>query len=145
LSVAADSSFLVSYYVFDTHSERAAEWAEKQSAEMILTSLTVMEIDNALQARVFRGQNTADESRKAIAAFEADLANGAFRQMPLPESIWITARNLTRSHTSVIGARSLDILHVASALALKADTFLTFDERQARLARAVGLATPMDV
>jgi hypothetical protein len=32
-------------------------------------------------------------------------------------------------------------LHLASALELKASSFWTFDERQARLARAVGLNT----
>jgi predicted nucleic acid-binding protein len=35
--------------------------------------------------------------------------------------------------------RTLDSLHVASALELKADRFWTFDERQAKLAKVVGL------
>jgi len=34
---------------------------------------------------------------------------------------------------------TLDTLHVASALELGAERFWTFDERQAKLARAVGL------
>ena len=34
---------------------------------------------------------------------------------------------------------TLDTLHVASALQLGAERFFTFDERQANLARAVGL------
>jgi predicted nucleic acid-binding protein len=37
--------------------------------------------------------------------------------------------------------RTLDSLHVACALELKAERFWTFDERQARLAEAVGLDT----
>jgi predicted nucleic acid-binding protein len=37
--------------------------------------------------------------------------------------------------------RTLDSLHVACALELKADRFWTFDERQAKLARARGLRT----
>jgi predicted nucleic acid-binding protein len=36
---------------------------------------------------------------------------------------------------------TLDTLHVASALELGAERFWTFDERQAKLARAVGLKT----
>jgi predicted nucleic acid-binding protein len=35
--------------------------------------------------------------------------------------------------------RTLDSLHVACALELKAERFWTFDDRQARLAEAVGL------
>ena len=37
--------------------------------------------------------------------------------------------------------RTLDTLHVASALELKAEHFWTFDDRQAKLALAVGLKT----
>jgi len=35
-----------------------------------------------------------------------------------------------------LGTRTLDVLHVASALALQADTFHTFDTRQAKQAAA---------
>jgi predicted nucleic acid-binding protein len=38
-----------------------------------------------------------------------------------------------------LGCRSLDIIHVASAVELERKTFLAFDERQRKLARAVGL------
>jgi predicted nucleic acid-binding protein len=34
---------------------------------------------------------------------------------------------------------TLDTLHIACALELTAESFWTFDERQARLAKAVGL------
>jgi predicted nucleic acid-binding protein len=37
--------------------------------------------------------------------------------------------------------RTLDSLHVACALELKAERFWTFDDRQARLAEVVGLDT----
>jgi predicted nucleic acid-binding protein len=37
--------------------------------------------------------------------------------------------------------RTLDSLHVACALELKAERFWTFDDRQVRLAEAVGLDT----
>lgn len=37
------------------------------------------------------------------------------------------------------GQRTLDLLHVASAIALKARTFLTFDEHQTALGIAAGL------
>jgi predicted nucleic acid-binding protein len=38
--------------------------------------------------------------------------------------------------------RSLDVLHVASALVLHAETFYTFDEKQRKLAKAEGLLAP---
>jgi len=43
-----------------------------------------------------------------------------------------------RLHVTRLGARTLDSLHVASAVELKAGEFWTFDERQAKLAAAAG-------
>ena len=40
-----------------------------------------------------------------------------------------------------LGIRTLDSLHVACALELRADRFWTFDDRQGRLAEIVGLNT----
>ena len=48
---------------------------------------------------------------------------------------------LARRHGANLGLRTLDTLHVASALELRAERFWTFDERQKKLARAVGLKT----
>lgn len=43
------------------------------------------------------------------------------------------------AHNESIGCRSSDLFHVAAALEWKADQFLTFDERQKKMARAAGL------
>jgi predicted nucleic acid-binding protein len=40
---------------------------------------------------------------------------------------------------AALGTRALDVLHVASALTLGCKRFVTYDARQARLGRAVGL------
>lgn len=55
---------------------------------------------------------------------------------PIPIEAYARAEQLARRHTSKLGTRSLDILQVATALVLKPDVFLTFDERQRRLAKA---------
>ena len=47
---------------------------------------------------------------------------------------------MSRSHTVKIGSRSLDILHVAFALSIGMEQFITFDERQNALATTVGLS-----
>lgn len=58
-----------------------------------------------------------------------------------PLRAWDTGIDLARRHGPALGVRTLDSLHVACALELKAERFWTFDERQARLAEAVGLNT----
>jgi predicted nucleic acid-binding protein len=47
---------------------------------------------------------------------------------------------LARKHASQMAMRTLDTLHIACALEFGAGEFWTFDERQERLARAVGLS-----
>jgi len=50
-----------------------------------------------------------------------------------------SAAELSRMHTSALETRSRDVLHVASALKLKARLLVTYDQRQSRLAEACGL------
>jgi hypothetical protein len=49
------------------------------------------------------------------------------------------AERLSAARTKTEGHRALDILHVATARVLQAQEFLTFDERQSKLAQAEGL------
>jgi predicted nucleic acid-binding protein len=49
------------------------------------------------------------------------------------------AVDLSKKHSATVGARSLDILHIASALAVKAEKFLTVDGRQTEVAKLAGL------
>src|SRR6266849_1960334 len=52
------------------------------------------------------------------------------------------ARRIARTHTRLLGTRALDVLHVASALTLRAGSFCTFDKNQAKLAAALALHIP---
>ena len=67
--------------------------------------------------------------------------SGLWVEAALPESAFEVCAQLARRHGAPLGLRTLDTLHVASALELKAERFWTFDERQMRLARTVGLKT----
>jgi predicted nucleic acid-binding protein len=52
------------------------------------------------------------------------------------------AERLSALHSETLGTRSLDVLHVAAAIVLGLRELLTFDRRQAALARAAGLKAP---
>ena len=49
------------------------------------------------------------------------------------------AAKLSREYSRRLGTRSLDVLHVASALELGFSMFISFDIRQQNLVKAVGL------
>jgi predicted nucleic acid-binding protein len=59
----------------------------------------------------------------------------------MPEDAFELCAELARRYGPKFGFRTLDTLHVACALELKAERFWTVDERQAKLAKAVGLKT----
>jgi len=60
----------------------------------------------------------------------------------MPENVYARAEQIARRYGSRLGVRTLDILHVTSAVLLRAEMFLSFDLRQLNLARALGLKTP---
>lgn len=68
---------------------------------------------------------------------------GAGRFLIPPVEDWARihslAEELSAQHTMRAGHRSFDVLHVATALYLESGPFLTFDVRQAALARVAGL------
>jgi hypothetical protein len=55
------------------------------------------------------------------------------------DAVIVRATDLALAHTERVGARSIDLLHVAAALALTSEVFLTTDDRQAQLSKAEGL------
>jgi len=75
------------------------------------------------------------------AQFVSDEATNLWREVPLPENAFELCADLARRYGPKLGMRTLDTLHVACALDLKAERFWTFDERQAKLAKAQGMKT----
>jgi len=137
--VYADTSFLVSLYVQDANSVRAAAVAPG-ILPIQLTPLTEHELRNAIRLCVFRQQITSAQREKALHELEKDKAAGVLHAVPLDwPKAFKQAEALGRQHTEDHGNRGMDILHVASALALRAKRFATFDDRQRELARAAGL------
>ncbi len=53
--------------------------------------------------------------------------------------VFRVAAHLSERHSVKLGTRSLDILHIASAKAIRAAEVLSFDVRQRSLAQLVGL------
>ena len=106
---------------------------------LVVTPFGELELANALQLRLFRRELLAAQTRAAYAAFRDDVTGGILVIKPMSEEVYAQARQLARRWTRTLGTRTLDIIHVASAMALGAETFHTFDERQRRLAKAVKL------
>ena len=138
MSPYVDSSFVVSLYLTDVHSFEARRRIAG-APPLVLTPLHRAEWAHALTQHQFRGTVTAEKAQFANAQFVADEAATLWRETPLPESAFELCADLARRYAPKLGLRTLDTLHVACALELKADRFWTFDDRQAKLAKAQGM------
>ena len=136
--IYADSSFFVSIYLEDTHSQ-AAEQLLDSNARVWFTPLHYAEYAHAVAQQIFFKNLAVAEAQQAYRDLEDDLASGLWTQVEMPENTFNTCADLARSHGPKLGVRTLDSLHVACALELKATHFWTFDERQGKLARAKGM------
>lgn len=106
---------------------------------MWLTPLHRAEWTNAVAQHVFRKALNDNQARRMHRDFERDRDAGLWNEIALPSSTVETCIELAHVFTPRLGTRTLDTLHVAAALELKAERFWTFDDRQAKLAKAVGL------
>ncbi|HZK82720.1 MAG TPA: type II toxin-antitoxin system VapC family toxin [Humisphaera sp.] len=138
----ADSSFLVSCYIADRNTAAAKAWLLRARIPLPFTELHALEVRNAFHLGVFRGLITPADIAGALANLRSDLRTGRLRRQTIN---WTTALRIAATisgkHTSVTGARSLDILHVAAAKSLQAHELISFDTRQRLLAIAVGMSS----
>ena len=132
--VYADTGFLISLYGRDINSSEAMNLARSKPV-FLVTPLVEAEFANALELRVFRKDWTRREAQSVSDLFQHHRMGGVMRVSPFTLEMWERTLLLSRKHTAKIGTRTLDVVHVASASALRPDAFYSFDERQRALAR----------
>ena len=146
----ADSSFIVRLVTAEADSEATiAEYRRLGSPQLFSFSLHALEVRNAILQRAFherrsvtsgQRQHVARERDAALARLEHLLTRRALLDVAVDLDAAISrAAELSTTYTERLGARAIDLLHVASALTLESELFLTTDNRQAQLAKAEGL------
>ena len=138
----ADTSFLFSLYIPDAHAATASARMRQTTLPILSSDLGEFEFTNVVCGRVFTKDLRAQDVQGLLALLSKDIATGILHLTTLSPAVFARGRKIARLHTPRIGAKGLDLLHVASAIVFGADVFYTFDRRQAKLAQAVGLKTP---
>lgn len=117
---------------------------------LCVTRLLLWEFRQSVRFQAFRHSKNRDvgyplhEAEKMMSDLNEDLRDGFVINMEVDFiDILVTGERISKSRTFAGGHRSFDILHVATALELGAEEFLSFDENQIVLATAEGLATPL--
>jgi predicted nucleic acid-binding protein len=139
-TVYADPSALLKLYLNEPQSRAVAAWRAKISTSLLVTHHGRLELINGIGLAAYRGLISQGIYGSALAALDDDFERGRYS---LADLLWRAtlkrATEVSREFTHVLGCRSLDVLHVASALELGMKVFVTFDVRQKKLARAVKL------
>ena len=137
----ADSGFVVSLYLTtEGTSAQARKEVKRTSKPILLSPLSLLEIRNALNFGINRGEIASEQRDAVLSEIDAQIKKGFFRLVDASQnSIYAKARELSNKHTPEFATRSLDLMHLAAALLSEAHSFLTFDKRQAKAATAEGL------
>ena len=106
---------------------------------LLLSSLGELELIERCATSCVPQRNHESDLRASLSAFRADVSSGVLAIRPMSEAMFIEAKRLSAQWSAKLGTRSLDILQVAAAIVLEADSFHTFDDRQKKLAKAAGL------
>ena len=150
MRVYADSSFILRLVTAEADSEAAiAEYRRIGLPPLFFLPLHALEVRNAILQRAFHErrsspsrarQHIARERDAAFDRLERFLSRRTLLDVALDlDAVIGRATELATTHTERLGVRAIDLLHVASALTLDSEVFLTTDDRQAQLAKAEGL------
>jgi predicted nucleic acid-binding protein len=141
-----DTSFLCAMYVRQDDSPPAAAHFKAMPEALPVSGLLLYEFRQSVRFQVWL--HARDKTRGyplsvaevALAKLQSNLDAGALVMVTADwPDVHRLAETISKRHTIAGGHRSLDILHVATALHLGAREFLTFDTNQRKLAAAVKL------
>lgn len=138
--IYVDTSVIMKLYIKEKYSRKVSHWLRENGEAIPLTNFHTLEFLNALHLKQFRREISHIQIQQVLSKFDEHQGKGVYYH---PQINWTEtlgyAHDLVQKHTSKTGSRTLDILHVASALAIKAKRFLTLDGRQSQLASLAGL------
>jgi uncharacterized protein len=129
-----DSSALVKLFVPEKESDDLNQ-ALVGAEDVIVSDLALTEMASALGRRTREGSLTSAESRRLYR--EAEKLAASCRRVELTPPIHRHSERLLLSRETPL--RSLDALHIATALDAEAATFVTYDPRQRAAAASQGL------
>lgn len=146
----ADTSFVVALLVPAAGTGEAVDaYRRLRKPPLFFTRFHEAEVMNALRLRVFLEGQGGKPLQRAAARRERSAALsrmkhyhtlGVLRRAAVEwEAVLDRVIELSEKHTERLGTRTLDVIHVAAALLLESEVFLTGDARQARLAKGEGL------
>jgi predicted nucleic acid-binding protein len=147
LNAFADTSLLCALYREQENSRTADRLMQREAVPVHVSSLVLFEFRQSVRLQSFRFSRdrtqgySKTEALRMLEILQSNILAGRLMIPPVEDwaEVYSIAEELSTQYTAEIGHRSFDVLHVATALYLKASLFMTLDVRQKELAKAVGL------
>ena len=146
MRVYCDTSFLFGFLNEDDVNHAAARGRARRFSgdDFVVCEVHLLELPAAVRAATHRavGAVPPQVARRVINRFDRSVTGKIFlkKQVDLTESVAM-ARSLGETHGWKQRHTTFDLWHLAAAWSLSAGAFLTFDQRQETIARAMGMKT----
>lgn len=144
--IFADTSLLCALYREQDNSPDADRVMKQKAEPVHVSSFVLFEFRQSTRFQAFRFSKdrtqgfSRQEALRMLDMLQANITAGRIVVSPVEwQDVHSIAEKLSAQHTMTGGHRALDVLHIATALHLKAREFLTFDGNQTELAKVVGL------
>ena len=132
MRVFFDTSAFVKRYVSEAGTDAVLQWCD-QATEIILSGIALAEVVSTFCQLQRDGKITDTQYRQLKSLLMADIEDAAICDLT-PAVLAHTIRSL---ENNVL--RGMDAIHIGSAVALKADVFISADQRQLEAAAHTGL------
>ena len=152
MNVCADTSFIVKLLTPESGSDAAAGIYRRLGRPRLpYTLIHRMEVESAIAQKAFYARQAGGRKREILRQKEAalDRLEKWLRMTLLVETEIEWSDCFDRTLKSLpeqcekLGCRTIDMIHVSIATQLHAETFLTCDRRQAKIAKSEGLKTEL--
>ena len=139
-----DSSALVKLYHPEVGSHKVEEIFREPGRRIVISRLTVVEVQSAFVLRIRMGTVTTTESTSLRNRFIDDVATGALTVLAVKEWHYAEAERLINQYGSTKRLRTLDALQLAVALEAKQigtlDALVAADKALCQVATAEGVS-----
>ncbi len=131
-----DASVLVAVLTVEPFSERADRFVRDHPIGLIISDFAAAEFASAIARRVRMREVNVDDARSDLSAFDSWAARSVQLIVVTAADVALAATFLRRLDLTL---RTPDAIHIAIAQRIRA-TLVTFDQRMAESARALGMA-----
>lgn len=139
-----DTSCVLALYAPEETSSQASELASLEKGPIHSSSILEFEMTFAVHAKEARGEIPHGSSGRVLSRFQTDLERGRFLLVPLGIDIKACAKHIATKSIQAeppVFLRTLDGIHIATALGLGSTKLITADKKMADAAILLGIKT----